>query len=121
MLSPKKTSIKQVDNHPGNNAKSQVIILSKKGVEPKNGWFRYEQYLVNQVSYSRYDDGNLVTGETIVSFEIDANMEAVNFQFEKSIDEEVNDAVKEFIKFGPDWKNTTSRITPHTVKLKIIF
>ena len=120
-LKPKSNVIKQSKKISKTDHKSQVILLSKRGIEPKNGWSDFEKFLVNELSNSKYDNGRLVNGETICSFEVDANSEVINFQFEKTIDEDVNEAVKELIKFGPEWKITNTKTNPRVVKLKIIF
>ncbi|HTB51139.1 MAG TPA: hypothetical protein VK718_00070 [Ferruginibacter sp.] len=108
----------------GNNSRaaSRVEIIYKKDAEPLIGWVTYLHYLETQLSYSTYDDGKPVTGEMIVEFKIDANYSIPdNFQFERSIDADVNNAVKQVIINGPQWKkNETTPITG-IIKLKIIF
>ncbi|UEG48623.1 carboxypeptidase-like regulatory domain-containing protein [Ferruginibacter lapsinanis] len=110
------SNIANTQNKPG-----QVLVLHKTGAEPKEGWQKYLSYLVEKISYSTYDTGKPVTGETIVIFDIDTKGEPMNFSFEKQIDADVNDAVEDLIVTGPEWKLTDEHLTIGHIKLKIIF
>ncbi|MGG9972516.1 carboxypeptidase-like regulatory domain-containing protein [Ferruginibacter sp. SUN002] len=113
---------KKIINHTKSNAApGQANVLYNKGAEPAEGWSKYIDFLVDQISYSEYDTGKPVIGETIVSFEIDRNGEPTNFVFIKQIDEDVNDAVKELIINGPEWKITDKNTLPANIKLKLNF
>lgn len=103
------------------NKPGQVLLLNKNGAEPKEGWDKYLNFLIERVSYSEYDTGKPVIGETIVTFDIKANGEPSNFSFEKQIDTDVNDAIEDLIITGPEWKLIDGYSTIGHVKLKIIF
>ncbi len=92
-----------------------------KSAEPKEGWPKYINFLVDQISYSEYDTGKPVVGETIVSFDLNSNAEPINFTFVKEIDTDVNHAIEEMITNGPDWKLTDKTALPATIKLKLNF
>jgi hypothetical protein len=122
-LSLAKKSLLKKDTS-GDNAKteSQVYLLYKSDAEPLIGWSTYLHYLQNQLSYSTYDNGRPVTGEMIIEFKIDAtNNTPVNFDFEKSIDADVNNAVQELILNGPQWKKISKIPVTGIVRIKIIF
>lgn len=109
-------NLARAQNKPG-----QVLLLNKNGAEPKEGWEKYLNYLIERVSFSEYDTGKPVVGETIVGFDIKANGEPTNFSFEKQIDTDVNDAVEDLIITGPEWKLVDGHSAIGHVKLKIIF
>jgi hypothetical protein len=98
-----------------------VQLLYKRGVEPKEGWERYLRFLVDQFSNSEYDDGRRVTGEMIFQFEVNESLLPDNFQVEKSIDEDVMDAVENFIINHSNWQLLPHGGTPGIVRLRIIF
>lgn len=101
--------------------RSLVTILYKNGAEPTDGWDKYLQYLVEQLSNSEYDDGRPVKGEMILTFKIDYHSVPTDFYFEESIDDDVNDAVKKLIEGGPTWVTTHGDAVPGTIRMKIIF
>jgi hypothetical protein len=101
--------------------RSLVDILYKSGAEPKDGWANYLQYLIDRLSYSEYDDGRKVNGQMILNFRIDINEMPTDFQFERSIDEDVDNAIKHLIINGPLWKQTKGLATPGTIRMRIIF
>jgi hypothetical protein len=103
------------------NIRSTVQILYKRDVEPREGWEKYRLFLVDQFSNSEYDDGRRVSGETIVQFEINESLMPDNFQFEKSIDEDVDNAIENFIINHSDWKFLPYGGAPGIVRLRIIF
>jgi len=100
---------------------STVQLLYNGGVEPKEGWEQYRLYLVNQLSNSVYDDGRKVVGETIVQFEINRINQPSNFYFEKSIDEDVNNAIENLILLQTEWRFLPSAGVPAKVRLRIVF
>ncbi|HMG81414.1 MAG TPA: hypothetical protein VK559_00130 [Ferruginibacter sp.] len=121
-LTPNKILLRTDTSGNNNRASSRVEILSKKEAEPLIGWVTYLHYLETQLSYSTYDNGKPVTGEMIIEFKIDPNYSIPdNFQFEKSVDADVNNAVKQVIINGPQWKKNETTPTIGIVKLKIIF
>jgi hypothetical protein len=101
--------------------RSHVEILYKKNATPIIGWSAYLNYLESQLSYSTYDNGKQVSGEMIIQFTIDSTLNVVptEFYFEKSIDADVNNAVKELIQKNNQWK--TDNNSQGIVKLKITF
>jgi len=100
---------------------SIVQLLYNSGVEPKEGWENYRLYLVNQLSNSEYDDGRKVVGETIVQFEINRINQPNNFTFEKSIDEDVNNAIENLILLQTEWRFLPNSGIPATIRLRIVF
>ena len=120
-MSPAKSSFKK--DTSGNNfrARSEVQVLYKRNVEPKEGWDKYIQFLIDQLSYSEYDTGKPVVGTMIIDFEIDYSMVPQNFTFEESIDDDVNQAVVQLIQNGPGWKRMIGSGLPGTVRLRIVF
>jgi hypothetical protein len=116
----KKTLLRKDTSGTG-RLRSNVLVLYKQGAEPTEGWTKYLQYMVDQLSYSAYDDGRPVKGDMIVSFKIDINSFPTDFNFEKSIDDDINNAVKQLIEDGPSWKKTKGLATPGTIRLRIIF
>lgn len=122
ILKAKKSTIRMGRNNIADSIHlSQVEILYKLGAEPKEGWIKYQQFLAQQCSNSEYDSGKPVNGITVVRFEIDSNGQPSNFQFEKSIDQDVNDAVESLIINGPEWNYTEHSAIPGIVKIKITF
>jgi hypothetical protein len=109
------------DTSGDSRLRSIVTILYKNGVEPNEGWEKYLQYMVDQLSYSAYDNGKQVTGEMILNFKIDINSMPTDFLFEQSIDDDVNNAVKQLIENGPSWRKTKGLATPGIVRLRIVF
>jgi hypothetical protein len=109
------------DTSADGRLRSIVTILYKNGVEPNEGWEKYVQYMVDQLSYSSYDNGKQVTGEMILNFKIDINSMPTDFLFEQSIDNDVNNAVKQLIENGPSWRKTKGLATPGVVRLRIVF
>jgi hypothetical protein len=100
---------------------SIVQLLYNSGVEPKEGWENFRLYLVNQLSNSEYDDGRKVVGETIVQFEINRINQPNNFYFEKSIDEDVNNAIENLILTQTEWHFLPETGVPAKVRLRIVF
>jgi hypothetical protein len=118
----KKSLLKKDTSDDNAKTESQVYLLYKSDAEPLIGWSTYLHYLQNQLSYSTYDNGRPVTGEMIIEFKIDpTNNTPVNFDFEKSIDADVNNAVQELILNGPQWKKINNTPVTGIVRLKIIF
>jgi hypothetical protein len=109
------------DTSSDGRLRSMVTVLYKNGVEPDEGWEKYLQYMVDQLSYSAYDDGRQVTGEMILNFKIDINSMPTDFLFEQSIDNDVNNAVRQLIENGPSWRKTKGLATPGIVRLRIVF
>ena len=54
-------------------------------------------------------------------FEINRDMQPTNFSFEKSIDEDVNNAIENLILIGPEWRLAEHGGVPGIVVIKIIF
>jgi hypothetical protein len=100
---------------------SIVQLLYNSGVEPKDGWENFRLYLVNQLSNSEYDDGRKVVGETIVQFEINRINQPCNFYFEKSIDEDVDNAIENLILTQTEWHFLPETGVPAKVRLRIVF
>jgi hypothetical protein len=121
VLTAKKNTLKKSQSLTDTFTRSIVQVLYKLGVEPKEGWEKYRLFLVDQLSNSEYDDGRRVIGTTIVRFEINRDMQPTNFSFEKSIDEDVNDAIENLILIGPEWRLAEHGGVPGIVELKIIF
>jgi hypothetical protein len=109
------------DSSGDGRLRSIITILYRNGVEPNEGWEKYVQYMVDQLSYSSYDNGKQVTGEMILNFKIDINSMPTDFLFEQSIDNDVNNAVKQLIENGPSWRKTKGLATPGVVRLRIVF
>jgi hypothetical protein len=101
--------------------RSLVTILYKNGAEPTDGWDKYLQFMVEQLSNSQYDDGKPVKGAMILTFKIDYNSVPTDFYFEESIDDDVNNAVKKLIEGGPNWKTTRGDGIPGSIRMRIIF
>ena len=57
----------------------------------------------------------------ILNFKLDPNSMPTDFLFEESIDDNVNNAVKQLIENGPTWRKTKGLATPGIVRLRIIF
>lgn len=114
--------LKKIITDKGSNATpGQAMVLDHIGAEPAEGWPKYLSFIISKISYSEYDNGKPVVGETIVSFEIGPNLEPINFVFEKQIDTDVNDAIEEVITNGPEWKITEPGIIHPIIKLKLNF
>ena len=121
ILVSQKNILKKSASVTDTNIRSIVQVLYKRDVEPREGWEKYRLFLVDQFSNSEYDDGRRVSGETIVQFEINESLMPDNFQFEKSIDEDVDNAIEDFIINHSDWKFLPYGGAPGIVRLRIIF
>jgi len=121
ILVSQKNTLKKIASITDTNIRSIVQVLYKRDVEPREGWEKYRLFLVDQFSNSEYDDGRRVSGETIVQFEINESLMPDNFQFEKSIDEDVDNAIEDFIINHSDWKFLPYGGAPGIVRLRIIF
>ncbi|UAY52698.1 carboxypeptidase-like regulatory domain-containing protein [Ferruginibacter albus] len=120
-LSSQKNNLKKDNNLADTLTRSRVLVLYKRGAEPKMGWDEYNLYMVNMLSNSLYDDGRRVAGETIFTFEINRSGQPVNFNFEKSIDEDVNEGLETFILNGPEWRFISNEGTPGLIRMRIVF
>ncbi|MES2429318.1 MAG: carboxypeptidase-like regulatory domain-containing protein [Bacteroidota bacterium] len=114
-------SRKIISDKSRNSKAGQAVLLYHKGAAPVIGWPKYLNFLTSQISYSEYDTGEPVVGETILTFEIDSNLEFGNFTFEKQIDPDVNSAIEELVTNGPDWKIIDKTDLPALIRLKLIF
>jgi hypothetical protein len=121
VLTLQKNTLKKTQSLTDTNTRSIVQVMYKSGVEPKEGWEKYQLFLVDQFSNSQYDDGRKVTGEVIVQFEINALLKPDNFHFETSINEDVDNAIEDFILNHGEWQIAPHGGIPGIVRLRIIF
>jgi hypothetical protein len=86
--------------------KEQTIIDT---LEPAKGWTDFDEYIANHLKSP--DELNIkpVTGEVLLSFEVNGEGQATNIKVEKSLCEKCDQEAIRLLKEGPKWKKKKNK------------
>lgn len=87
-------------------------------VEPKDGWDNYNTYAANNLDIPDETLKNEFHGEVELSFDVKANGAISNIRVSKSLGPAYDEAAKQLIMKGPQWKVKKGRKTSANVKVK---
>ena len=121
---------------PSQNAMNEVVVVEGYGTrrakkeesgfkkptvmvqnaEPNGGWMKYQQYIdSNKNKQLLIAD---ITGEVVVSFQVDRAGILSDFKIEKSLTPQYNEEAVRLIKQGPSWKLLKGRKARATVIIR---
>lgn len=108
ILQDDRSSLSEVvitNQKPNLQARSNNNTMQLEEPEPADGWTYYDNYLLNNLNLPQeFKTKPTMTGEVLVSFEVNRNGEPVNFKVEKSLCKSCDKEAIRLIKDGPKWK-----------------
>lgn len=108
ILQDDRSSLSEVvitNQKPNLQARSNNNTMQLEEPEPADGWTYYDNYLLNNLNLPQeFKSKPTMSGEVLVSFEVNRNGEPVNFKVEKSLCKSCDKEAIRLIKDGPKWK-----------------
>lgn len=98
--------------------RASVLGDSAINVEPKDGWENYNTYVANNLDIPEETLKSEFHGEVELSFDVKANGTISNIRINKSPGPAYDEAAKQLIMKGPQWKVKKGRKTSANVKVK---